>query len=64
MNGWTGYCIGNPTLGEDAEEFVDMFVTAVEEHRFENLKMLYLGRKKIDCVIICRMWIKELLQED
>ena len=34
----------NPTIGEEAEHFVAMFLKAVEEHRFENLKMLYMGR--------------------
>ena len=36
--------IDNPSIGEEAEHFVDIFLKAVEEHRFENLKMLYMGR--------------------
>lgn len=36
--------LDNPSIGDEADRFVDIFIKAVESHRFENLKMLYLGR--------------------
>lgn len=37
--------VDNPNLAEKADEFVQIFMEAIKAHRFENLKMLYLGRK-------------------
>lgn len=34
----------NPNLAEKADEFVQIFMEAIKAHRFENLKMLYLGQ--------------------
>ena len=36
--------LDNPAIGERADEFVAAFVKGIEEHRFERLQMLYLGR--------------------
>lgn len=53
--------LDNPSIGDEAGRFVDIFVKAVESHRFENLKMLYLGRTFFVWLIRNRVWFKELL---
>ena len=41
-------CLDNPNLAEKADEFMDIFTKAIKAHRFENLKMLYLGRRRCE----------------
>ena len=38
--------VDNPNIAEKADEFINIFTEAIKAHRFENLKMLYLGRKR------------------
>lgn len=38
--------IDNPSIGKDAGTFVSVLTNAIKEHRFENMRMLYLGRAR------------------
>lgn len=38
--------IDNPSIGKDAGTFVSVLKNAIKEHRFENMRMLYLGRAR------------------
>ena len=40
-------CADNPSIAVDAETFVSILTKAIEEHRFESIKMMYMGRARL-----------------